>query len=523
MSDDYRFATQGELIKLAYDAFGVLPRKHADRTELDETQKKTIQKQLARLAKEEGRLIPNFEETIQTLGKILAKYFTSPLIMAAVHDTLADLLEAYSALVREEGTFLDKQETLRYFISTSALPLVIVSLNKSLLSYSLLGFGETVPKSEFWFLPTVASDGRIEWPLEKVMRWAYQICNTTQTQFHYPGKNTESENYQLQQNLESAAKWTRGVSLPALPVLFHNFNQSFEAMAGCGCKVPKQLQTNILTALTVARVVSYIGRELERIYDVHYLEELSNQFRDYASWIADDLNEFKAELVPILQQIESPEKSFVTWQSACINYWTFFNMKIASVGERMQRFQNEQPSQSIRKDEVESLRRKYGRFAVNIFEDVSRRQMQFTPPERFAEMLYRGFDLKNDSSTQLKQVEEYAVQLADYRLDKQLRWMEHWLRAVFYYRREEYKASMKYFHKAFNNAKYRAGKSQYKLVNQYVEVAAKNDDRRNFKKGVEWAQYLGIEIRWLRKDEPTEEKLDYVFFMMKIAQYDHQM
>ena len=76
MSDDYRFATQGELIKLAYDAFGVLPRKHADRTELDETRKKTIQKQLARLAKEEGRLIPNFEETIQTLGKILAKYFT---------------------------------------------------------------------------------------------------------------------------------------------------------------------------------------------------------------------------------------------------------------------------------------------------------------------------------------------------------------------------------------------------------------------------------------------------------------
>jgi len=27
----------------------------------------------------------------------------------------------------------------------------------------------------------------------------------------------------------------------------------------------------------------------------------------------------------------------------------------------------------------------------------------------------------------------------------------------------------------------------------------------------------------LRDDEPTEEKLDYVYYMLKIAQYDHQM
>ncbi len=51
---------------------------------------------------------------------------------------------------------------------------------------------------------------------------------------------------------------------------------------------------------------------------------------------------------------------------------------------------------------------------------------------------------------------------------------------------------MPHFQAAFENAKYRAGKNQYKLVNQYVEVAAKNDDRRGFKKGIEWAQYLDI-------------------------------
>jgi hypothetical protein len=82
---------------------------------------------------------------------------------------------------------------------------------------------------------------------------------------------------------------------------------------------------------------------------------------------------------------------------------------------------------------------------------------------------------------------------------------------------------MVYYEIAFNDAKYRARQNQYYLVNQYVEVAAKNDMWKYFKKGIEWAQYLGIEIRWLRNDEPTEEKLKYVYEMMKIVSYGHQM
>lgn len=54
--------------------------------------------------------------------------------------------------------------------------------------------------------------------------------------------------------------------------------------------------------------------------------------------------------------------------------------------------------------------------------------------------------------------------------------MVPWLRGVYHYRREEFEAAMPHFQAAFENAKYRAGKNQYKLVNQYVEVAAKNDD-----------------------------------------------
>ncbi len=82
---------------------------------------------------------------------------------------------------------------------------------------------------------------------------------------------------------------------------------------------------------------------------------------------------------------------------------------------------------------------------------------------------------------------------------------------------------MIYYEIAFNNAKYRAGQNQYDLVNQYVEVAAKNDVRKDFKKGIEWAQYLGIEIRWLRNVELTDENLKSVYEMMKVVNYGHQM
>ena len=44
-----------------------------------------------------------------------------------------------------------------------------------------------------------------------------------------------------------------------------------------------------------------------------------------------------------------------------------------------------------------------------------------------------------------------------------------------------------------------------------------------FKKGIEWAQYFGIEIRWLRNGEPTEENLKFVYEMMNIVSYGHQM
>jgi hypothetical protein len=87
--------------------------------------------------------------------------------------------------------------------------------------------------------------------------------------------------------------------------------------------------------------------------------------------------------------------------------------------------------------------------------------MSFAPPQGFAQMLQQGFLLKRDEATRLEQIDEYAAQVTAFGLDEHLCWMEPWLRAVYHYRREEFEAAMEYFQKAFDYAKYRAGKNQY--------------------------------------------------------------
>jgi len=379
MSRDTCFATHGELIKLAYEAFGVLPRKEASHDDIDETQKKAIQKQLARLAKEEGGLLSNFGQVIQTLSSILTAYLPSIQIMSAIGDPLDDLLDVYSRLVREEGTYLSKAETLRYFISTKAIPLLVVSLNQSLLKYRIADMGLDTPEDKFWYLPTVAEDGSLVLPLEKVMRWVYARCELSQTQFHYPGKNPQSDNNTLQQNLDNAIKWTRGARLPALPALFKNFEESFAALAQSGREIPKELQVSILVALMVARVSSYLAREITDAYDHQCLADVCQQFRDYALWIADDVNEFKAVLAEQIRQEKSREIAQVIWFSGWDRYWDFFYARLRGAADTLQQLQGTVLSEDV----IEGLKSRYGLFAVCSLQDLIQRHSAFSTPHGF--------------------------------------------------------------------------------------------------------------------------------------------
>lgn len=79
--------------------------------------------------------------------------------------------------------------------------------------------------------------------------------------------------------------------------------------------------------------------------------------------------------------------------------------------------------------------------------------------------------------------------------------------------------AMRYFKAAFTQAKYWAGENQNKLVNQYLEACAKNNRKGKFKKSLEWANYLGIQVRWLRDQEQTEENIAFVSYILQKALY----
>lgn len=75
------------------------------------------------------------------------------------------------------------------------------------------------------------------------------------------------------------------------------------------------------------------------------------------------------------------------------------------------------------------------------------------------------------------------------------------------------------FETAFQKAKYKAGMNQYKLLNHYIETAAKLDNRKAFNKGLQWANYIGIEVRWLRDKEQTEQNIDFAYACLRHGRY----
>jgi hypothetical protein len=163
--------------------------------------------------------------------------------------------------------------------------------------------------------------------------------------------------------------------------------------------------------------------------------------------------------------------------------------------------------------------RSLGRLAELPFKKPEISKLPHSIPPGFSRAVLDGLALRKSSEINTEKIEAYAKSLDDQSLRHVLEWMVPWQMATYYYCAERYEAAYPFIKDAFEKAQYCAGGHQYLLVNQFIELAAKNDKWRDFKRGIEWATYLGIETRWLRKDEPTQENLQFVFEIMKKAVY----
>jgi hypothetical protein len=522
---NYSFPTLGQTLRFAVDVLGVLPRKRGDKNELNEADKKRLQKKLHRLANEEGSLADNLDAVINEISQILGHTLKSDNIHSVLHETMLDLYQVYNGTIRDEGTYLPEHETIQWFCTVHAIPRLALSLQKHLLRTGLIEQGKDYPGYQYWYLPSV-ENSRISWPLANVMTWVYQLFSTSQERFHYPNRNQDANHQEQRQNLENARKWSQGRNLPSWETLRWTFSRAFEELSlrhiGLGDSELKLLhKESIYVALFVARFSTDLCMRIEKSYGLPFLEECIDQFKDHHNWLSHEVKRCRFIANENIEKngktLLSPDEIWLGVSEGFIDSirdgMTFFASTIQQImisGGQIQR---------LHAVETELIRQ-YGEYPVKALLSYASKQslMQEKVPKNFFEFWGKGLQLKKTATTDID-VDEYEKSLIKHQLMQNMGWVVPWLRAIVRYRKQEFKEALHFAEQALSQAKYSAGVKQYNLVNLYVHLAAKNNDRRRFKKGIEWAKFTGVEIRLLRESPPTQENLDSVFEMLRKIEY----
>lgn len=517
------FPSLGELIKFAYAATGVLPRKYGEQDDLTELEKKTLQTQLRRLAEEKGSLADRLGELIRDLAFIVTGTIKNPKVNFAIGECVMDLFEVYNKVVRDDGTFLNERESIRWICRAYAIPRLALSIQKHLLRFNLAAEGFSTPDEADWFLPTL-SEAAITSPLTKVMRWAYHACDTSQTRFHYPDKGALTDCFEQEQNLENAADWAKGKRLPSWPMLHRNFSMSMDRLAtienpAYKREIPETLRESIILALFLARVSTYVCNAIADAYGPAFLGKLVDQFKRHSLSLAQELEEFREEVTAYISEAQVPPESIhQVWYDASAAHWAWFKDRAVHLANVLQMV-SQRHAGVLPDGVVDQLMSGYGDYTVRAAVEQWEIAQEFVVPEGFAVALADGMSLHSNPSCSAEDVDGYVDALRRSKLEAHLPWIGSWLHATVCYRHQDYEAAFDQIEDAFERAKYCAGASQAKLVNRYIELAAKTDRWKSFKKGVEWARYLGISVRMLCEEEPTDDRLRAVFGFMKKVQF----
>tara|TARA_Y100000780_G_scaffold159857_1_gene144955 strand:+ start:31 stop:1596 length:1566 start_codon:yes stop_codon:yes gene_type:complete len=516
MTESISFPTQGELVTYAFKAFGLLPTKY-DRDSEFRNKAKSFQKLLSRLKDEEGQLTKNFEKALATFDERLSQYLDDKQVRGIILGVLADLYREYNRTIIEEGTYRPKNDTLLYFLFTRATSALVEAATFHSLRQHKLSGEDLVPYLDM-FLPDISTDDEIVWPMAKVIRWIYSEADCSQIQFHAPGRGPASDNPTLEQNLENAGNWVRDDAFPSLPSLLANFQSSLALQEGTR-KIPESLSSSIALRLTLARISTAVCKDILAVYGVGVLKQLTTSVRLYFTTIADEVKEFRNELKRANKTDDLSQLPDPVWQGACSHYSEFFQFKKKRALETLQKLYAGDPENPFKPVVIEKLARDIGQYPVVTRMDQMLFSSAWFPSREFERLLNRGFELKRDTRTTELDVDRFEQELSLANLEEQLAWLGPWLRAICLYRAERFADAFEHSEKAYTLGKYRAGRHQYRLVNQYMELCAKTNRRLRFKQALDWANYAGIEVRWIRSEEQSRDQIDFAFEVLSKAIY----
>lgn len=274
--------------------------------------------------------------------------------------------------------------------------------------------------------------------------------------------------------------------------------------------------------LTLARVATAVFKEIAGTYGNGALERSTTNLRMFFTDICPEIEEFKrvtakAHQVNDLTQIPDP-----VWGHACSYYSNFFFDKKEKALETLHKLYSADPKFPFKPQVIEKLTDDMGRYPVltNLYIFVN--SGAWRPSPAFSVSLRRGLELKNSSSTTLDDVSQFEDDLSATAVSDQLAWLVPWLKGVCLYRANEFEQAWPFSKEAFLLGKYRAGRSQYLLVNQFLELSAKTKRWREFKAAYDWANYAGIRVRWSGDNQFSQDGMKSAYAILGMQNLSYQ-
>lgn len=517
MGDAPGFPTQGELIRFAYRVAGVLPEKHDTVVPRGST-RGSIRKAITRLAQEEGKLEDNFGDLLRQLSEMVAGYAAWPPVHMLIGDLLNDFIDAYRDLLVEEGTFLDRRSTVRWLIRDRWVAGTVISLTRSAAKWKpsmLLPFR---PASEDWFLPDFTEQG-VVWPMRKALEWLYESSGLSQTQFHYPGRDTAEGDVERQRQLENAQNWMSGRHLPSAAALHASLHSAVTGRAEPIAALidPRRLLCTE-AVLFLARMSTSIWQAVVDEFGVAFAKDMRTLFGQLWSLFLGELSSLESEIAAT--SIETgTSRANLDLRATMIDLWGR-NMADRSRGAQDRLTTISASGLRPTDEQLLQLGNHFGAATVETLVIPLRSGRLHDVPAGFLKAYSEWSRLRGSPDTCAADIDAFETLLSAHLLADPLCWMPAWLRFQLAYRHEDYPAAWAAISQAYDLAKYRAGRAQYEIVNQYVEMAAKRGTAQEFRRGVSWARYIGLEIRWIRDRPLTAENLAFAKAILQRATYD---
>jgi hypothetical protein len=354
----------------------------------------------------------------------------------------------------------------------------------------------------------------------------YSELNINQTHFHFPNFGKE-DNYRLAQNLENASRWSNGIKVPSWGSIQQNIEDSIEALSNASNlndkrDIDEKQKSEFLTALFIARFSTAIFKSIEKNYGIEYLLELVNHIKKQDFRLAKEHSDFAENLEFSINKwnITNNDSIDQLWFVETDHYWAEKSQVLHHNVLEITPHYQKKAIEGFNFHDLKFFLTKLDPFTLTPLLLIANDNIVSKAPASFFDLYMEGFNVRKNSKLTLADISKYERKLNNSNLTGHLAWLFNWIYATYYYRKEQDNLALPYYKKAFELAKYTAGSEQYLLVNQYIESCAKNDKKRDFKKGIAWANYLGIKVRWYRslKDE-SDEALEMTYAYLKMARY----